>query len=190
MEALYIEVAQLGQHLNSVKEEAVVNICSASGILKMIIQKMSKCLWKIAREQWKKAKEYQIKIGKHGNFIKMINPKVMQNPVANSTFPTVPEDPIWFACNREEQKEATNQMHTWWMEDPLRNVNCHFFTSVTDETGPQGVFVDMEKEFDAQAQFSYLDGVGAEKIIVAHKKVRKLARLFQDDTHLIISFLV
>jgi len=49
-----------------------------------------KCIGKIARKEWRQANKYQLTIRKHGSFVKMINSKEMQGPVANASFPTRP----------------------------------------------------------------------------------------------------
>ena len=89
--------------------------------------KINKVLHLQSSNEWRRAKEYHLHIGKHGGFVQMINPKEMQGPAASSQYPTKPGETIQYARYTAEKKEASMQMHTKWTSNPEGNINCHFF---------------------------------------------------------------
>ena len=80
--------------------------------------KINKALYQLSTEEWRRAKECQLHIGKHGGFVRMINPKEMQGHAASTYYPTKPGELIRYTCNAAEKQEASMQTHTKWMSDP------------------------------------------------------------------------
>jgi hypothetical protein len=126
-------------------------------IAKKHVKNISRTIVQVRQNEWKSAKTHNIRVGKYGNIANMINTKDRSGPTACKSFPAEPGDPIRLAVNDEERKEATILTHTAWMADPPGNQNCHFLDIVKDEVGPTGVTISTDKQFDATAQWNYLD---------------------------------
>ena len=183
---------QKGGH-SCLQVEIYSNRTTAMIIMRKILKNLGWITWK----EWKQAaKRYQLDIGKHGDFIRMVNPKDMQNPVASATFLTKPGDPVKYACTTEEQKKAASQTQKHWMGNPPGNANCHFFASIQDEMGACGVFINAAKVFDEKVSFNYqgkdlkvtLGVEGADKVKAANDKLRTFVKLISEDMHHVYSF--
>ena len=135
-------------------------------------------------------------MGKYGNIANMINTKDRSGPTACKSFPAEPGDPIRLAVNDEERKEATILTHTAWMADPPGNQNCHFLDIVKDEIGPTGVTISTDKQFDATAQWNYLDCLLdnkydmeiVDRIKYAHQRLPTLFKEIKTDKILVYPF--
>jgi hypothetical protein len=107
----------------------------------------------------------------------MINPKCRSGPTASNFYPSKPGEPKRYATNDEEQKEASLLMHTSWMSNPPGKQNCHFLDLIQDDVGPCGVVVNHNKQFGANAQWKYLDGLLASKVDTETEDRIKMAHL-------------
>jgi len=140
-------------------------------------------------EEWKRAKNHYIRIGKHGNIARMINPKARTGPSACNVFPTIKGKQGKKAISNQERKDASIMTHTMWTANPPGNKNCHFLTLTNDDIGPNGIIIDAEKPFDDEAQQLYLDGPLDEKvdpeiaarIRQAHQKLPELFKQINTD---------
>jgi len=147
-----------------------------------IIKQIKATLAKTRQEEWKNAKNHFIRIGKYGNIARMINQQNRSGPVASKAYPSKPGEPVRLAITDEERKEASIITHTAWMGNPQGAQNCHFLDLTYDDIGPTGVTVRPDKEFDAAAQWKYLDGLLEdmvssdieERIKIAHQRLPKL----------------
>jgi hypothetical protein len=109
----------------------------------------------------------------------MNNPKIQSGPVAGKIYPTKPEEPICHAINDRERKEASLITHKRWIDNPPGTQDCHFLDIINDDIGPHGISINPQKQFDADAEWKYLEGMlaekvnndTAEKIKLAHQKV-------------------
>jgi hypothetical protein len=110
------------------------------------------------REEWKMAKNHYLRIGKHGNIARMINPTNRNGPTASNFYPMIQGQPGRKAISNEERKEASIITHTMWMANPPGEKNCHFLDITSDEVGPNGVDILLNKPFDKQAERQYLGG--------------------------------
>jgi len=110
------------------------------------------------KEEWKMAKNYYIRIGKHGHIARMINPKNRTGPTACNFYPTLQGVPGKKAITDEERQEASIITHTMWMANPPGGKNCHFLDITQDEVGPNGVSICADKLFDEDAEWQYLNG--------------------------------
>ena len=87
---------------------------------------------RISQMEWIPAKEYIYQIGKLGKMIKMINPKTREGSTTCPVYPTEPGEPIQYARNISEEKEATKQTHRKWMKNLKGEVNLHYVEKVYD----------------------------------------------------------
>jgi hypothetical protein len=74
-----------------------------------------------------------------------------------------------------------------WMKTPPGEKNCHFLNITSDEAGPNGISIQVDKPFDEQAQWQYLGGPLETKVdsdIAARiwSEHEKLPVLFQQIT--------
>jgi hypothetical protein len=126
----------------------------------------------------------------------MINPKNRSGPTASKIFPSKPNEPVRYAINDTEQKEASLITHERWMNDPPGSKNCHFIDATTDEVGINGINIDPEKTFNNAAEWQYLEGLLtektneqiAERVRLAHKRLPTLFRQIHTEATLTYPF--
>jgi hypothetical protein len=119
-------------------------------------KKITRIVMRIRQNECRSAKNHYICIGKVGNIANMINAKSHSGPTASKFFPSKPGEPVRYATNDGERKEASIFTHSAWMADPHGSQNCHFLDIVKDEIGPTGVNISPDKPFDLNAQWKYL----------------------------------
>jgi len=82
------------------------------------------------------------------------------------------------------------------MNDPPGAQNCHFIDIEQDEVGINGVTINPNKEFDAEAEWKYLEGALLEKtnpeiterVRAAHKKLPNLFQHINSNSKLTYLF--
>jgi hypothetical protein len=150
----------------------------------------------VRKEEWDNSKNYLIQIGKYGQLARMVNPKPRSGPVASRFYPTAPNAPRRRALNDYERKEASILTHELWMDNPPGRKNCHFLDIIQDDVGPCGVNISCDKEFGAEAEWLYLEGMLAEKvnddiiekIRYAHQKLPILFKQIKADNRIVYPF--
>ncbi len=164
--------------------------------LRPLAKNILSILKKLKREEWKTAKDYYIRIGKHGNIARMVNPNPRSGPIASKVYPSKPNEPTRHAITDDERKEATLLTHKAWMSDPPGIQNCHFLNLTYDEVGPNGVSILPDKPFDNEAEWKYLEGMLSQKvdqeiedrIKYAHQRLPKLFAQIKTNTKIIYPF--
>lgn len=130
---------------------------------RQILQKITTTLKQVRLQEWCNTKAHYIRIGKYGNIARMINPKPHSGPIAGSYYPSKLGEPTWYAINDIERQEASLLTHNSWIGDPPGTQNCHFLNKSGDDVGPCGISLNYN-EFDAAAQWKYLDGLLHQKV--------------------------
>eukprot|EP00590_Aulacoseira_subarctica_P005294 CAMPEP_0172416722 /NCGR_PEP_ID=MMETSP1064-20121228/3216_1 /TAXON_ID=202472 /ORGANISM="Aulacoseira subarctica , Strain CCAP 1002/5" /LENGTH=1681 /DNA_ID=CAMNT_0013154579 /DNA_START=343 /DNA_END=5384 /DNA_ORIENTATION=- len=121
-------------------------------------QRILKTIQNVKQEEWLNAKTHYLRAGKHGPIARMTNPKARTGPIAGSFYTVKTGDPVRQARNDKEREEACTATHQIWMDNPPGGQNCHFLDLTEDEVGPNGVLINVDKTFDDQAQWKYLEG--------------------------------
>ena len=150
----------------------------------------------IRQKEWKNSKTHAIRIGKYGTIARMTNPKPRSGPTANNAYPTIAGQPGMPAVSDHERKEASLKTHEMWMSNPPGTKNCHFLDITADDIGPNGITINPEKQFDADAAARYLKGTLTDmvcedivqRIKVAHEKLPELFRRVDTETKLTYPF--
>jgi len=160
------------------------------------IKSLIRTLQQVRQCEWINSKNYLINIGKFGSIARMVNPKNRPGPTASKVFPTGPDEPIKYAINDAERKQASLITHERWINNPPGLKNCHFLDAIKDEVGINGVEIHPERIFDEEAEWKYLDGLLAsktneqiaEKVRLAHTKLPMLFRQIHKEATITYPF--
>jgi len=170
--------------------------CMVSKCAKGQIKNVIRTIQHVRQQEWINSKNYLINIGKFGSIAHMIDPKNRSGPTASKIFPSKPNEPVRYAINDTDRKEASLITHEIWMNDPPGSKNCHFIDTTIDEVGINAINIDPEKTFDNAAEWQYLESMLtektneqiAERVRLACKRLPKLFRQIHTEATLTYPF--
>ena len=97
---------------------------------------------------------------------------------------------------KNEKKPVPLRTKLGWTTLRPGSQNCHFLDLTEDEVGPNGVSINLDKTFDDQAQWNYLEGLIQQKldyetidrVKIAHDRLPRLFKQIKTDTKITYPF--